>query len=96
MDLNCTWRKKLADKLVQVCAETVEKVKMSIKTNVVLAHCTLCCFQYSLQSTLELVLILFTINTWIAIKKLLLDMIMSIKQQLNWFIKIQNGGSKKN
>ena len=63
LDLNCRWKKKLADKLVQVCAETVEEVKMSIKTNVVLAHCTLCCFQYSLQSKLELVLILFTINT---------------------------------
>ena len=27
---------------------------MSIKINVVLAYCTLCCFQYFLQSTLEL------------------------------------------
>ena len=31
---------------------------------------------------LELVLILFTINTWIVITKLLLDMIMSIKQKM--------------
>ena len=55
---------------------------MSIKINVVLAHCTLCCFQY-LQSKLELVLILFTTNTLIVIKKLVLDTIMSIKQQFN-------------
>ena len=47
--------KKLADKLVEECAETVEEVKiakkMSLKINVVLAYCKLCCFQYSLQST---------------------------------------------
>ena len=51
-------------------------VKMSIKINVAFAYCTFCCFQYSLQSTLKLVLVLFTINAWIAIKKLLLDMIV--------------------
>ena len=54
---------------------------LSIKINVVLAYCTLRCFQYSLQSTLELVLILFTTNTRNIIKKMFLDMIMSISQK---------------
>ena len=57
----------MVDKLVEECAETIEEVKIAAKNehkiNVVLAYCTLSCFQYSLQSTLELVLILFTINT---------------------------------
>ena len=54
-------RKKLADKLVEECTETVKEVKIAkIKINAVLAYCTLCCFQYSLQLMLELLLILFT------------------------------------
>ena len=32
-------------------------------TKVILAYCTLCYFQYSLQSILELLLILFITNT---------------------------------
>ena len=71
---------------------------MDIKINIVLGYCTFSCFQYSLQSTLELVLILFTTNTLIMIKKLFLDMIMFIKQQFNKFnyIKHINGRSQTN
>ena len=53
-----------------------------MKINVVLAYCRLYYFQYFLQSILELLLILFTINTWIAIKKMFLNMIMSIKDKI--------------
>ena len=53
-----------------------------MKVNVVLASCTLLYFQYSLQSTLELLHIMFTINTWIIIKKIFLNMIMSSKQKI--------------
>ena len=58
---NCKCRKKLADKLVEECTETVEHVKKAENTiNAILAYCTLCYFQYFLQLTLELALILFT------------------------------------
>ena len=54
----------MADKLVKECTENIEEEKIAEhKKNVLLAYCTLCCVQYSLQSTLELVLILFTTNT---------------------------------
>ena len=51
---------KLADKLVEECTETVENVKIAENTiNAILAYCTLCYFQYFLQLTLELALVLF-------------------------------------
>ena len=64
---NCKCRKRIVDKLIEECTETVEEVKIAkithLKTktsiNAVLAHCALCCFQYFLQLTLVLVLILF-------------------------------------
>ena len=37
-------------------------------TNAVIAHCTLCYFEWILQLMLELVLVLFTTNTAIVIK----------------------------
>ena len=69
---------------MEKCTETVKEVKiaskMNVKINAVLAQCTLCYFQYFSQLTLVLRLILFTTNTWIVIKKMFLNMIMSIKQ----------------
>ena len=62
---NCKCRKKLVDKLVEECTENGNKekmLKMKISINAVLVHCTLCYFQQYFQLTLELVLILFTIN----------------------------------
>ena len=61
---NCKCRKKLLEKLVEEYTETVEEVKIAENENEnkhksVLAHCTLCYFQYFLQLTLELALILF-------------------------------------
>ena len=72
---NCKCRKKLVDKLVEECAETIEEVKITAKNehkiNVVLA-----------QLTLELLLILFTTNPWIVMKKMFLYMMMYIKQKI--------------
>ena len=57
---NCKCRKKVLDKLVEECTEAVEEVKhKENKHKCSFASCTLCCFQYFLQLTLELVLILF-------------------------------------
>ena len=86
---NCKCREKLVDKLVEECAENIEEAKIA-EINLFehksvcrsSCQCTLPYFQQSLQSTLELLLILFTTNTWIVIKKTFLDMIISIKQQI--------------
>ena len=86
---NCKCREKLVDKLVEECAENIEEAKIA-EINLFehksvcrsSCRCTLPYFQQSLQSTLELLLILFTTNTWIVIKKTFLDMIISIKQQI--------------
>ena len=86
---NCKCRKKLGDKLVKECNENIDEVKivkMSIQINVVLAYCILFCFQCSLQSALELLLILFTTNTWTVMKKMLQNMIMLIKQKNNNYV----------
>ena len=76
---NCKCRKNLVDKLVDECNETVDEIKIvKVKINAILAYCTLYYFQYSIQSISELLLILFTVNTWIVIKKMFLNMIMFI------------------
>ena len=88
---NCKCSKKLVDKLVEECTETVEEVKLakiSLFENENKHKCSPC--------TLHIVLfsIIFTINIGIATyfvyykymnrrkKKMFLDMIMSIKQQI--------------
>ena len=53
-----------------------------MKINVGLVNCTLCCFQFSSQLMLELLTILLTINTWIIIKKMFLNMIIPTKQKI--------------
>ena len=64
---NCKCRKRLVDKLIEGCNENIEEtsliklIRQSAK--VILAYCTLCYFQYFLQSILELLLILFITNT---------------------------------
>ena len=47
---NCTCKKRLADKIVEKCNEAInEEVEIvKLKVNVVLAYCTLYCFQYFL------------------------------------------------
>ena len=81
----CKCTKKLVNELFKWCTENVEeptmdKLSMKMCGNL-FAQFMLYCFQQFLQSTLETVLILFTTNTWIMIKKLLLTKILSIKQQ---------------
>ena len=53
-----------------------------MKINAVLVYCTLYYFQYFLQSILELLLILFIINTSVVMKKMFLNMIMFIKEKI--------------
>ena len=71
-----------------VYTENIDKVKIAECNTVENIHkCNSCMlnivlFQKSLQWTFELLLILFTTNTWIVKKKMLLDMIMSIKQKI--------------
>ena len=61
---NCKCRKRLVDKLADECDENIdEEVKILDKNENKCCSCTLYYFQYFLQSTLELLLILFTINT---------------------------------
>ena len=61
---NCKCRKRLVNKLADECDENIDEIKIvKVKMNVILVYCTLHCFQYSLQLMLELLLILFTINT---------------------------------
>ena len=71
---------------------------MKISINTVHAHCTLCCFQYFLQLTLELLLILFYfIGTQ---KKMIhvLSLVLALKQQFVRFsfIELINGRSQTN
>ena len=82
---NCKCRKRLVDKLVDECDKIVEEVKILDKNEDKCCSCILhiVLFQYFLQLMFELLLILFTTNTWIVIKKLLVDMIMFIKQQFD-------------
>ena len=65
---------KILKKAVQL-----KLIRQSAK--VILAYCTLCYFQYFLQSILELLFILFIANTEIIIKKMFLHMIMFIKEK---------------
>ena len=53
-----------------------------MKINAVPVYCTLYYFQYFLQSILQLLLILFIINTSVVMKKMFLNMIMFIKEKI--------------
>ena len=61
---NCKCRKKIVDKLVEECAETVEEAKIAENKNWNTRKCNSCIlyivlFSILLQLTLELALILF-------------------------------------
>ena len=58
---------------------------MKVGVGVVLVHCTLFYFQYFLQLTLELVLILFITNTWILIKMAADTKSINIKNRTYYF-----------
>ena len=91
---NCKWRKKLVNKLTEECTENieetklVEKLRLKMYINVVLAQYALCYFgyfSYSLQITLELAFISHTTNIWVVIKKIL-NMMTLVKQQFGELI----------
>ena len=60
---NCKCRKRSVNKLVDKSNENINEVKIVSESKNKCNSCILYCFQYSLQLMLELVLILFTINT---------------------------------
>ena len=80
---NCKCRKSLVDKLVDECDENIdEEIKILDKNKS--KTCILYIVLFSIFFTmLKFLLILFTINTWIRIKKMFLNMIILIKQQFN-------------
>ena len=87
---NCKCRKILIDKLVEECTENIDEVKIAKITlmestedeNKCKSLYAIYVVLIAIVFTLELVVILFTTSTWIMIKKLLLNMIMSIKHQI--------------
>ena len=80
---NCKSRKRLVDKLDDECDENIDEVKIVSESKNNFNSCILyIVFQYSLQLMLEFLFILFTINTWIIIKNIFLNMIMFIKQKI--------------
>ena len=62
---NCKCWKRFVDKLIEECNENIEETSLIIHLNakVILEYCIMCYFQNSLQSILELLLILFITNT---------------------------------
>ena len=88
-------QEKIGDKFADECTENVKEVKLGkitsaeegkISINAVLVHSTLCYFQYFLQLTLELVLILLIL---VGTKKrilLMLSLVPILKQQFNELI----------
>ena len=87
---NCTCKRRLVDKLVEECNETIdEEVKIIDNNKNKCNSCILYIIPFSvfLQLMLELVLILLNINTWFVLKKMFLDMIIFIKQQFAKLIK---------
>ena len=80
---NCKSRKRLVDKLDDECDENIDEVKIVSESKNNFNSCILyIVLQYSLQLMLEFLFILFTINTWIIIKNIFLNMIMFIKQKI--------------
>ena len=76
----------MVDKLVAECTQNIDEVKIGSK-NEHENKCSFCTmyillFSIILTITLELVFILFTINTWIITNKMILNLIVSSKQQI--------------
>ena len=84
---NCKCRKRLGDELVEECTENIEEVKIPSENEHKnkCSSCTLYIVLFSIFFAIRIGIGTYfvTTNTWIVIKKLLLDMIMSIKQQFN-------------
>ena len=89
---NCKCRKKLVDKLVEECIETVEKVKIAENKNENTYKCNSCTMYIVLFS------ILFTINVGIGAYFAYFHKILLVKQQFIKynFIELINGRSQTN
>ena len=89
---NCKCRKKLVDKLVEECIETVEKVKIAENKNENTYKCNSCTLYIVLFS------ILFTINVGIGAYFAYFHKILLVKQQFIKynFIEHINGRSQTN
>ena len=91
---NCKCRKKLVDKLVEECTETVEEVKLAKITSAErknrcgCSSCTLCYFQYFWQLGIGTYFVYYKyMNHWYLKKLLLLLSLVSVlKQQFNELI----------
>ena len=92
---NCECRKRLVDKLVEKYNENIDEAKL---TEIALfEHKNECACYYTvfivlavIALAISIVLILFTINAWIVIKKMFLHMIMFIMQKIINLIKREN------
>ena len=84
---NCKCRKRLGDELVEECTENIDEVKIPSENEHKnkCSSCTLYIVLFSIFFAINIGIGTYfvTTNTWIVIKKLPLDMIMSIKQQFN-------------
>ena len=95
---NCKCKKRLVDKLIDECNETIDEEKSTPPENENSYKCNFCTVYIVLFSiffiiNVALVLILFTINTWIVIKKMFLNiMIMFLIHKI---INIKWGKSNK-
>ena len=81
---NCKFRKILVDKLIEECNEIIEETSLvkinstKCKSNFCTLYIVLFSVFFTILTILELLLIFFTINTWILINKMFLHMIMFI------------------
>ena len=91
---NCKCRKKLLDKLVEECTETVEEVKLAKITSAErknrcgCSSCTLCYFQYFWQLGIGTYFVYYKYMNHCYLKKLLLllSLVSVLKQQFNELI----------
>ena len=79
----------MVDELVEECTENIDEVKIACQNNHKnkCSSCMLYIVLFSIIFTINIGIgayFVYNINTWIVIKKLLLDMIMSMKKQFNW------------
>ena len=83
----CRKKKKEIDKLVEECTQNIDEVKIASENEhkKKCGSCRLYIVLFSIIFTISIgidKLILFTTNTWVVIKKMFLNMIKSIKQQI--------------
>ena len=89
---NCKCRKKLVERLIEECTENVGETRLVKKTTAKnenkhkYSSCTVYIVLFLIILTINVGIgtSLFTMNIWIVIKKMFLNMIRPIKQQCKW------------